>query len=439
MQPHAARRADFVKNLGRGAAVIPAARTRLRNNDTEYEFRQDSDFYYLTGFSEPDAVLVLASHHDERSILFVQPRDRAQEIWTGKRHGIEGALAHFGVDAAYEIGELDSRLPDYLVGADTLYYALGQEDVLDRRVMAALNAARQRVRRGGNAPRTIEEPGKFLHEQRLFKTPAEIELMRKAGEITRLGHVAAMRATRPGVTEYQLEAIIEHTYRMNGAQDTAYPSIVASGDNATILHYNTNREELRDGDLVLVDSGCEYNNYASDVTRTWPASGRFSPEQRAIYDIVLDAQKAGIDQVRAGNSYWAYHEAAVARIVEGLIELRLLHGSRDENIETQKYRDYYMHNTGHWIGLDVHDVGRYRQEDGTTYRTLSPGMVMTVEPGIYVHRDLDCDERFKGIGVRIEDDILCTPAEPDNLSANIPKEVEELESVVGADALAAAG
>ena len=438
MQRYAERRKRFVQAMGEGAvAVIPAAHVHLRNNDTEYEFRQNSDFFYLTGFNEPDAVLVLAPHHEkEHTVLFVNPRDRAQEIWTGKRHGVEGAIAHYGSAAAYEIGTLDERLPELLVGASALFYTMGLNAEFDRRMMAALGVARHRVRRGGNAPRSIEEPGKIVHEMRLFKTVDEIESMRKAGSITRLGHIAAMRATRPGITEFELEAIIEYTYRKNGAQDLAYPSIVAGGDNATILHYNTNREVVNDGDLVLVDSGCEYDMYASDVTRTWPANGKFSPEQAAIYAIVLAAQKAGIEQVRPGNSYWAYHEAAVRTIVDGLIDLKLLRGSRDENIESEKYKDFYMHNTGHWIGLDVHDVGRYRMSDGKTYRKLESGMVMTVEPGIYVHRDLDVDERFKGIGVRIEDDIACTKDGPDSLSANIPKEIDEIESIVGADALA---
>ena len=438
MERYAERRKRFVHEMGPGAiAVIPAAPVLLRNNDTEHEFRQNSDFFYLTGFNEPDAVLVLAPHHEkEHTVLFVNPRDRAQEIWTGKRHGVEGAIAHYGSAAAYEITTLDERLPDYLVGASTLFYTMGLNAEFDRRVMTALGAARHRVRRGGNAPRSIEEPGKIVHEMRLFKSPDEIETMRKAGAITRLGHIAAMRATRPGITEFELEAVIEYTYRKNGALDLAYPSIVAGGDNATILHYTANREVVNDGELILVDSGCEYDMYASDVTRTWPANGKFSPEQAAIYEIVLAAQKAGIEEVRPGKSYKAYHEAAVRTIVEGLIDLKLLHGSRDEVIETEKYKDFYMHNTGHWIGLDVHDAGSYRLDDGKTYRKLEAGMVMTVEPGIYIHRDLDVDERFKGIGVRIEDDIACTKDGPDNLSANIPKEIDEIEAIVGADALA---
>jgi len=437
MQPFSDRRARFAEAIPNAVAVIPGAAVRLRNNDAEYEFRQDSDFHYLTGFPEPDAILViLPKGAKERSVLFVPPRDRAMEVWNGKRYGPEGALASFDVDAAYDIAEFDARLPDYLTGAHTLYYRLGEDERLDRRIQAALAAARVRVRRGGNAPQTIEEPGTLLHEMRLRKTPQEIETMRRACAITRLGHVAGMRATRPGMYEYELEAIIEHAYHTNGAQDLAYPSIVAGGDNATTLHYHANRALLHGGELVLVDSGCELDLYASDVTRTWPVDGRFSAEQRAIYEIVLAAQKAGIAQVRPGNPFSAYHEAALRTIVNGLLDIGLLNGTLDENLESKKYKDYFMHRTGHWIGLDVHDVGHYLESDGTTSRKLEPGMVVTVEPGIYVHRDLTCDERFKGIGVRIEDDILCTPSGPENLSDAIPKEIAEIESIVGADALA---
>lgn len=436
MELYAKRRAVLARALGDGVAVIPAAQIRLRNRDTEYEFRQSSDFYYLTGFNEPDAVLVIAPHREKQAALFPLPRERSKEIWTGKRAGVAGVLETYKLDEAFELAELDERLPDYLVGANALYYDFGNDEAFDRRIREALERARSRARRKGVVPQSIHTLGSVLHEQRLIKSPEEIAKMRRAGEITRLGHMAGMRATRPGLPEYELEAVIEHTYRVNGAQDVAYPSIVAGGANATILHYNTNRETLRDGDLVLVDSGCEFDTYASDVTRTWPVNGRFSPEQRAIYEVVLAAQKAAIDCVRPGRSYDDAHTAAVRVITEGLIELKLLAGSRDENIENERYRDFYYHTTGHWIGLDVHDVGAYTQGDGKTARTLQPGMAVTVEPGLYVPDDLECDARFKGIGVRIEDDILCTPDGPDNLTADIPKEIGELESLVGADAVA---
>ncbi|MDQ6826729.1 MAG: aminopeptidase P N-terminal domain-containing protein [Candidatus Eremiobacteraeota bacterium] len=436
MQPYSSRRAALLSKLEGGVAIVPSSSQMLRNNDNEHPFRQNSDFFYLTGFSEPDAVLLLAPHREgEKAILFLRPRDRTMEIWNGKRLGIEDAPAHLDVQAAFDISEFPSRLPDFLLGVDHLYYRLGSDERLDRQVLEAVNIARHRVRRGGRAPQTFADPGTVIHEMRLFKTAQEIEIMRRAGEITQRGHMAGMRATRPGLTEYELEAAIEFQYFRNGAQDVAYPSIVAGGDNATILHYNTNRDTLRDGELVLVDSGAELDLYAADVTRTWPVNGKFSAEQRAIYEIVLAAQKAGIERVRPGNAYWDYHETAVRIIVEGLLELRLLRGSADENISSERYRDYYMHNTGHWIGLDVHDVGRYKDSTTDAYRSLEPGMVMTVEPGIYVHRDLNCDERFKGIGIRIEDDVHCTPGGPDNLTHGIPKEIAELEAIVGSEAL----
>ena len=433
MKPYAARRAAFAEQMGNGVAVIPGARTTLRNRDTEYVFRQSSDFFYLTGFDEPDAVLVIApGHQTHQSILFTLPHDRSMEIWTGRRHGVQGALGHFGFDAAYEVSELDAHLPNLISGYETLFYQLGENETFDQRMFAAIRKARQSTRRqGGLAPATITNPSELLHEMRLIKSAQEIATMRRAGAISRLGHIAGMEATQPGMHEYELEAVIEFAYHKNGAQDIAYPSIVAGGANATILHYSTNRDVLRDGDLVLVDSGCELDLYASDVTRTWPVNGRFSAEQRAIYEIVLAAQKAGIAAVQPGNRYSDSHDAAVQVIVEGLLALRLLTGSRDELIETKRYEDYYYHNTGHWIGLDVHDVGRYRELSAKTYRTLQAGMTLTVEPGLYIPVDLDCDERFKGIGVRIEDDVHCTAGGPDVLSADIPKEIDDVQAIVG--------
>jgi Xaa-Pro aminopeptidase len=438
MSTYAERRTEFASRLGEAAAIIPAARHARRNADTDYEYRQNSDFYYLTGFGEPEAVLVLAPHRrTERCVLFLRKRDRIREIWDGKRAGLEGAVAEYGMDAAYPIDELAARLPDYVAGAQTIHYDLGLDEEQDRIVNAAVTEARYRARRGGTAPTAIVQPGTILHEMRLRKSPEEVDLMRKAAAASLAGHTAGMRATRPGMFEYELEAIIEFNYRMAGATELAYPSIVAGGANATILHYNTNRERMRDGDLVLVDSGAEFDVYASDVTRTWPVNGKFSAEQRAIYEIVLRAQLAGIDEVRPGRSFNSYHEAAQRVLAAGLIEVGLLHGSVDELIETGKLGDFYPHRTGHWIGLDVHDAGRYTLESGG-YRALEPGMVLTVEPGLYVQTDLDVPERWKGIGVRIEDDVLCTAADPDNLTAAIPKEVAELEAIVGTDALVAA-
>jgi Xaa-Pro aminopeptidase len=432
MSSFAKRRARVLERLGDGVMILPAAVHALRNNDTEYEYRPDSDLYYLTGFAEPESVLVLAPQRaSERVVLFLRPRDRALETWTGKRLGVDAAAEALGVDAAYPIEELSARLPEYLVGASRTFARLGASEVFDRLVHAAVEGARARTRRGGIAPSAFLDPGTILHELRLIKDGGEIETMRRTAAITRLGHIAGMRATRPGLHEYQLESIIESTYRMNGAQDLAYPSIVAGGENATILHYNTNRETLRDGDLVLVDSAAELDLYASDVTRTWPVNGRFSAEQRAIYEIVLAAQRAAIAQVRPGLHVRSAHEAAVRVLTEGLIELGLIAGSLDEAIAAEAYRPFYMHGTGHWIGLDVHDVGAYFLPDGKTRRPLEPGMVITVEPGLYIAPDLECDARFKGIGIRIEDDILCGALGPENLSPGIPKEIAEIEALVG--------
>ncbi|MGH7706601.1 MAG: Xaa-Pro aminopeptidase [Vulcanimicrobiaceae bacterium] len=430
------RRAAVAQAIGNGVAIISAARHATRNADAEYEYRQDSDFYYLTGFTEPEAVLVIAPARAQRDVLFLRPRDRAQEIWTGRRLGVESAPAELGIHAAFEIDKLDEQLPELLVGSPVLYYAVGNDEAFDRHVHTALRAARFRVRRGGTAPSSFVEPATVIHEMRVRKQPEELELIRRAAAITHVGHEAGMRATRPGMWEYAVEATIEFAYRRQGAQDVAYSSIVAGGDNALILHYNSNRAQLRDGDLVLVDSGAEFDLYACDVTRTWPVNAKFTPEQRAIYEIVLAAQRAGIEQVRPDRSFNAYHEAAVRVLATGLIELGLLHGSVDEVISTEKLAAFYPHRTGHWLGLDVHDAGRYKNAD-ETYRNLEPGMIVTVEPGIYVQRDLDCDERFKGIGVRIEDDIACTAGEPENLTAAIPKEISEIEALVGSADLVA--
>ena len=438
MSAFADRRTRVLDAIGDGMMIVPAAVHALRNNDTEYEYRQNSDFYYLTGFAEPEAVLVIAPHAPERITLFLRPHDRDKEIWNGKRLGVEAAAATLGVDAAYPIGELAQRLPALIAGTRRAFVQLGVDAAFDAVFFRALEAARSATRRRGFAPDTFVEPGTLLHGMRLRKDAGEVATMRRAAEITRLGHIAGMRATRPGLTEYELEAIIEFTYRTHGAQGLAYESIVAGGDNATILHYITNRETLQAGQLVLVDSAAEFDLYASDVTRTWPINGKFSPEQRAIYAIVLAAQKAGIEQVRPGAHVRSSHDAALRVLVEGLIELGLLSGTVDGAIESEAYKPFYPHSTGHWIGLDVHDVGGYRLPDGETHQPLEPGMVITVEPGLYVQRDLDCDERFKGIGVRIEDDVLCGPDGPVNLSPGIPKEIDEIEALVGADALAAA-
>jgi Xaa-Pro aminopeptidase len=400
MNVYQERRQALRAGLGDAVLILPAAEHALRNADTEYEYRQDSDFYYLTGFAEPEAVLVIAPHRATEAVsLFLRPRDRDKEIWTGRRLGVDAAADTLGLDAAYPIEEFDRHLADLLVGAPALYHAFGRNEAFDRRVHAALSEARYRVRRGGTAPSTFMEPGTLVHELRLRKSAAELATMRRAAQITRTGHEAAMSATRPGL--YELEAILEFQYHSQGAQDVAYPSIVASGDNACILHYNSNRDQLRDGTLVLVDSGCELDGYASDVTRTWPVNGRFTPEQRAIYEIVLRAQETAIEHVRPGEPFDAYHRVAARVLTEGLIDLGLLKGSIDSCIESKAIDAFYPHRAGHWLGLDVHDAGRYKNLDNS-YRALEPGMVLTVEPGLYIQRDGDAPERFKGRALQFE-------------------------------------
>ncbi len=430
MRIYQARREQALAAFHGGVAIIPSATVIPRNNDTQFEFRQNSDFYYLTGFDEPDAVLVLAPEHDEhRAILFLRERDRAMEIWNGRRLGVDAAADTIGVDIAYSIGSLAQQLPRYLCNVETLYYTLGNDDT-DACVRAALADARASTRRSGFVPDTVADPSPALHALRQIKSAHEMALMRRSAEVTARGHIAAMRATRPELHEYEIEAVLEYEFRRSGAQREAYESIVAGGDNATILHYRENRDRLADGALLLVDAACEYEYYATDVTRTWPVNARFTAEQRAIYEIVLAAQEAAIQALRPGQPQKAFHHAALRVITEGLIDLGLLHGTVDEQIERETYREFYMHGTGHWLGMDVHDVGRYRDLSDTPV-TLEPGMVTTVEPGIYVQRDSNCDERFRGIGVRIEDDLLITESGTENLTAMIPKSIDELEAIIG--------
>lgn len=430
MTIYKARREQALSAFHGGVAVIPSASIVRRNNDTEYEFRQNSDFYYLTGFDEPDAVLVLAPEHPEHcTVLFLRERDRAMEIWNGRRLGVDAAAKTLGVDIAYPIDSLADELPNYLCNVDTVYYALGN-DRTDVWLRAALAQARAMTRRKGFAPDTIADPSPTLHAMRQIKDAHELALMRRSAEITGRGHIAAMQATRPGIHEYEIEALIEYEFHRAGAQREAYESIVASGDNATILHYRENRERLADGSLLLVDAGAEFGYYSTDVTRTWPVNGRFSAEQRAIYEIVLAAQSAAIEAVKPGQPQRGFHQAAIRVITEGLIDIGLLRGTVDENLERETYREYYMHGTGHWLGMDVHDVGRYRDTTDTPV-TFEPGMITTIEPGIYVQRDADCDERFRGIGVRIEDDLVITESGHENLTAAIPKSIDELEAIIG--------
>jgi len=426
-----ARRAELMAQMSPGSiAIIPSAQMKQRNSDVEYPFRQDSNFYYLTGFNEPDAVLLLMpGRADGESVLFCRNRDKLMEIWNGYRAGPEGAVSDFSMDEAHPIDEVDEILPALLNGVSRIYYSIGKDEELDQRVRHWLNLIRAKVRQGAVAPSELVMLDCLLHEMRLIKTDAEKALMRRAGQISAEGHIKAMQLCKPGVMEYQLEAEILHHFAMNGARQPAYSTIVGGGANACVLHYIENSEPLKDGDLVLIDAGCELDHYAGDITRTFPVNGRFSPEQAAIYELVLKAQKACIELAKPGVLWEAVHERSVEVLTAGLIELGLLKGTLSDEIAAGSYRDFYMHRIGHWLGMDVHDVGDYKV-DGE-WRPLEPGMVMTVEPGIYIAADNEnVEPRWRGIGIRIEDDILITAEGNENLTAAVPKEIADIEALM---------
>jgi Xaa-Pro aminopeptidase len=468
LAPFLERRRRFAEAVGDALAIIPGAREAARNADTDFEFRQDSDFYFLTGFDEPDAVAVFnPAHAKERFVLFVRPRDREQEIWTGRRAGTEGAIATYGADAAYTIDELDARLREYAIDRAGLVYRLGNPHY-DGRVTRLVSEMRGVRARGFTTPARIEDPGPILHELRLRRAPEELARQRRACEISRDAHIEAMRFARPGQHEYEVQAALEFVFRKGGSPRNAYPSIVASGPNACILHYNENRRRMEDGDLLLIDAGCEWGYHAADITRTFPVNGRFTAPQRRVYEVVLRAQLAGIAAARPGARYEAVHEAARRILTEGLVALGLLPRGLDESLAMHHYREFYMHGTGHWLGMDVHDVGDYKL--GRQSRPLEPGMVLTVEPGLYVDperesvtfalreyseeemwerrfrlgtaaaKKIEDEEKaraekivhpipaeYRGIGIRIEDDVLVTAVGNDVLTAGTPKTVEDVE------------
>jgi Xaa-Pro aminopeptidase len=413
-----------------GIAILPTAPTRTRNRDVDYPYRTDSDFFYLTGFAEPDAVLVLIPGRKKgETLLFCRPRDPEKELWSGRRTGLKGARKHYGADQALPIDRLDETLPKLMRDKRRVYYTLGRAPEFDQRVMAALNRVRALARTGVRAPREFFDLDHPIHEQRLIKSSAEIETMREAARISARAHRRAMLACRPGIGEYRLEAEFLHQFAQAGSRSPAYPSIVGSGANACILHYTDNTVTLRDGDLVLIDAGAEVDHYAADITRTFPVNGRFSEPQRLVYELVLEAQKAAIDQVRAGNSWNRPHRTAVRVLTEGLVRLGLLDGKPDKLIKKKHYRKFYMHRTGHWLGMDVHDVGEYKV-DGR-WRRLEPGMVLTVEPGLYIPAgNKKVPKQFWDIGVRIEDDVLVTADTPEVLSADAPKEIADIEHLM---------
>ncbi|HTJ44278.1 MAG TPA: Xaa-Pro aminopeptidase [Kofleriaceae bacterium] len=428
----AARRNEYMRRLGNDAvAVVRSLPEALRNGDAHYRFRQHSDLYYLTGFAEPDTTLILRpGAEEERVIMFVRPRDPEMETWDGRRAGLEGAKARYGADAAYSVGELHEKLALLIANRDELHYSLGLDDEMDLMIANAVARLRKQERRGKRPPRAIVDPRAVLHEMRLRKSPEELTALRKAAAITADAHVAAMQLGRPGTFEYEVEAVIDYTFRKRGGNGPGYNTIVGAGENATILHYIENNCAIADGDLVLVDAGCEYGFYTADITRTWPAGGSFTTAQRRIYDLVLAVQKEAIGLVRPGATLDAIHQHCVRRLTEGMIELRLLEGSVDDRVTDLAYKKFYMHGTSHWLGLDVHDVGAYT--DRGTARPLEPGMVVTVEPGLYIAIDAHAPDELRGIGVRIEDDVLVTADGHENLTSACPKEVADLERLCAA-------
>lgn len=408
-------------------AILPTANEKKRNRDTEYPYRADSDFYYLSGFPEPEAVAVLipGRAHGE-FLLFCRERDAEMETWHGRRAGLEGAISKYGADDAFPISDIDEILPGLLENKKRVYYTMGAHADFDRQVMEWINALRNKSRVGVHVPGEFVSLDHLLHDMRLYKTAAELKVMRKAAKIAAQAHLRAMRACRPGMYEYQLEGEILHEFITQGARFPAYNSIVGGGANGCILHYTDNADELKNGDLVLIDAGCEYDYYATDITRTFPVNGRFSPAQRALYDLVLDANLAAIEKVQPGNNWNQPHEAAVKVLTQGLVKLGLLKGRVPQLIKDQAYRKFYMHRTGHWLGMDVHDVGDYKV--GDEWRVLEQGMVLTIEPGLYINPARSVAKKWHNIGIRIEDDVLVTRTGHEVLSCNAIKEAEAIEA-----------
>jgi Xaa-Pro aminopeptidase len=427
------RREQLMAKIGTGTAIFHSAPVAVMHNDVEYTFRQDSDFFYLTGFNEPEAVAVLAPHHEEhRFILFVQPKEREKEVWTGYRTGVEAAKEKFGADEAYPIAELHEKLPQYLEKADRIYYHLGRDRAFNNTILTHWQCLMAGYPKRGTGPIAIESTNPILHAMRQVKSAAELELMRQAVAISVDAHNHAREFTKPGRYEYEVQAELEHIFRRRGGMGPAYPSIVASGANSCVLHYIENNRQMQDNELLLIDAGCAYGYYNADITRTFPVGNKFTPEQKTLYEIVLKAQLEAIAQVQPGNPYNSFHDTAVRVLVEGLMDLGLLAGDIEEIIKEEKYKPFYMHRTGHWLGLDVHDAGVYKH--GENWQILQPGHVVTVEPGLYIGPDVEpvegqpaIDERWRGIGIRIEDDVLVTELGHEILTAAVPKSSEDME------------
>jgi Xaa-Pro aminopeptidase len=419
---------DRMQAAGGGLAVIPTAPERIRNRDTTFPYRADSYFHYLTGFPEPEAVLVLIAGDQPQSMLFCRDKDIDKEIWDGFRHGPEGAREAFGFDAAYSIKEFDAKLAELLADQPALWFSLGHDSAWDVRITTALNAVRAQTRSGKRAPAVLHDVRTGLDEMRLIKDGHEIALMQQAAAIAGAAHRRAMQFTAPGKYEYEVEAEFLHEFRRQGSQYPAYTPIVAGGTNACVLHYVDNNRELRSGDLLLIDAGCEVDGYASDITRTFPVNGRFTGPQADVYDLVLDAQSAAIAAIKPGAHFVDPHNAAVRILAQGMVDMKLLEGSVDTVIETETYKRFYMHRTSHWLGLDVHDAGEYRS--GEEWRALVSGMALTVEPGCYIRPGDDVPKAFWSIGVRIEDDVLVTAEGCDILTIDTPKKIAEIEALM---------
>jgi Xaa-Pro aminopeptidase len=426
--PFRSRRAALLARMGAGIAIMPTAPERIRNRDSDYLYRFDSYFYYLAGFPEPEAVLVLLAGADPKSILFCREKHPERELWEGFRYGPEGARKAFGFDEAYPFGALDEMLPKLMANQTTLFYAPGLDPTWDARILRWLNEVRAQARTGVTAPAEIRDLRAPLDEMRLVKDAHEIATMRRAAAISAGAHVRAMRATRPGAMEYEIEAELLYEFRRHGAQFPAYWPIVAGGANACVLHYRDNSQRLADGDLLLIDAGCELDGYASDITRTFPVNGKFSGPQRDVYELVLAAQAAAIAEVKPGSSWNAPHDAAVKVLAQGFVDLGLCSGPVETVLEKELYKQFYMHRTGHWLGLDVHDAGDYKERG--EWKPLVPGMTLTVEPGCYIRPADGVPERFWNIGVRIEDDALVTAAGCDIVTADAPKRADDIEALM---------
>lgn len=424
------RREIFLNKMNGGVAVFVNPDESVRSNDTNYKYRPNTDFYYLTGFTEPNSVAVfLPNHPEHKFILFVRPRDPEKETWDGRRAGVEGAVKNFGADIAFSIDELETKLPEFLKNMENLYYTIGAYPEFDQKIINMIVNLRKKVRKGDYAPTSMIETGVITHEMRSIKSPEEIELLKKANEISQNAHIEVMKQVKVGMYEYEVEAIIENVFRKNGASAPSYNSIVGTGVNATILHYVENDAQLKDGDLLLIDAGAEYKYYCGDITRAIPVNGKFSKAQKDLYEIVLEAELEAIKVAKVGNSFHSVHEKAVQVLTEGLVKLGFLQGAIDELIKDEKYRTFYMHNTSHWLGMDVHDVGKY-YVNGESIK-LKAGMLLTVEPGLYIQEGMQgVPEEYIGIGIRIEDDILITETGNEVLSQRVPKTVEDIEKMM---------